>query len=240
MAVLDDKRTAGRGIVDVVEARLHRLGRQVSRQSYVAGERGFRALLSRMEKDRLRVAYIGGYHTEVGLLVRQAAEAKADLTVMANDPLMTSEFWAITGSAGNGTLFTFMPNPAGNANAASAVAGLKASGLPGEGYTLYACAAVQAWAEAVNRSGSSRLLDFWFIAGATVMSSVSRSTDFHATQHSPREVSRMMRRPQNVVAAMLASAFIFAAFAAFFALAAALAELPSAALPKVLRPMIDK
>jgi hypothetical protein len=49
-----------------------------------------------------------------------------------------------------------------------------------------------------------------------------------------------MRRPQNVVAAMLASAFIFAAFAAFFALAAALAELPSAALPKVLRPMIDK
>jgi branched-chain amino acid transport system substrate-binding protein len=84
----------------------------------------------------------------------QAAEAKADLTVMANDPLMTSEFWAITGSAGNGTLFTFMPNPAGNANAASAVAGLKASGLPGEGYTLYACAAVQAWAEAVNRSGS--------------------------------------------------------------------------------------
>ncbi|MHC2782463.1 branched-chain amino acid transport system substrate-binding protein [Bradyrhizobium liaoningense] len=152
--MLDDKRTAGRGIVDVVEARLHRLGRQVSRQSYVAGERGFRALLSRMEKDRLRVAYIGGYHTEVGLLVRQAAEAKADLTVMANDPLMTSEFWAITGSAGNGTLFTFMPNPAGNANAASAVAGLKASGLPGEGYTLYACAAVQAWAEAVNRSGS--------------------------------------------------------------------------------------
>ncbi|WP_369527195.1 branched-chain amino acid ABC transporter substrate-binding protein [Bradyrhizobium diazoefficiens] len=154
IAVLDDKSTAGRGIVDVVEARLHRLGRQVSRQSYVAGERGFRALLSRMKKDRLRVAYIGGYHTEVGLLVRQAAEAKADLTVMANDPLMTSEFWAITGSAGNGTLFTFMPNPAGNANAASAVAGLKASGLPGEGYTLYACAAVQAWAEAVNRSGS--------------------------------------------------------------------------------------
>ncbi|WP_258763174.1 branched-chain amino acid ABC transporter substrate-binding protein [Bradyrhizobium arachidis] len=113
IAVLDDKSTAGKGIADVVEARLHRLGRQVSRQSYVAGERNFRALLTRMKKDRVRVAYIGGYHTEVGLLVRQAAEAKADLTVMANDPLMTSEFWAITGSAGNGTLLTFMPPPLG-------------------------------------------------------------------------------------------------------------------------------
>jgi len=154
IAVIDDKSTAGKGIADVVEAQLHRLGRQVSRQSYVAGERDFRALVSRMKKDRVRVAYIGGYHTEIGLFVRQASDAKADFIVMANDPLMTSEFWAITGSAGNGTLFTFMPNPAGSAKAAGVVAGLKASGLSGEGYTLYAYAAVQAWAEAVNRSGS--------------------------------------------------------------------------------------
>nr|WP_249786799.1 branched-chain amino acid ABC transporter substrate-binding protein [Bradyrhizobium sp. NBAIM32] len=154
IAVLDDKSTAGKGIADVVEAQLHRFGRQVSRQSYVAGERDFRALVSRMKKDRVRVAYIGGYHTEIGLFVRQASDSKADFIVMANDPLMTSEFWAITGSAGNGTLFTFMPNPAGSAKAAGVVAGLKASGLSGEGYTLYAYAAVQAWAEAVNRSGS--------------------------------------------------------------------------------------
>ncbi|MDA9431833.1 ABC transporter [Bradyrhizobium sp. CCBAU 51627] len=154
IAVLDDKSTAGKGIADVVEARLHRFGRQVTRQSYVAGEKDFRALVSRMKKDRVRVAYIGGYHTEIGLFLRQASEAKADFRVMANDPLMTSEFWAITGSTGNDTLFTFMPDPAGNANAAGAVAGLKASSRSAEGYTLYAYAAVQAWAEAVYRSGS--------------------------------------------------------------------------------------
>ncbi|RXH36659.1 ABC transporter [Bradyrhizobium nanningense] len=154
IAVLDDKSTAGKGIADVVEAQLHRFGRQVSRQSYVAGERDFRALVSRMKKDRVRVAYIGGYHTEIGLFVRQAAEAKANFIVMANDPLMTSEFWAITGSAGNDTLFTFMAAPVLNASAAGAAALLKASGPSAEGYTLYAYAAVQAWAEAVNRSGS--------------------------------------------------------------------------------------
>ncbi|MDA9463089.1 branched-chain amino acid ABC transporter substrate-binding protein [Bradyrhizobium sp. CCBAU 53415] len=154
IAVLDDKSTAGKGIADVVEAQLHRFGERVIRQSYVAGEKDFRALVSRMKKDGVRVIYIGGYHTEIGLFVRQASEAGAGLIVMANDPLMTSEFWAITTSAGNGTLFTFMPDPAGNANAAGVVAGLKASNLSAEGYTLYAYAAVQAWAEAVNRSGS--------------------------------------------------------------------------------------
>jgi len=154
IAVLDDKSTAGKGIADVVEAQLRQFGEQVIRQSYVAGEKDYRALVSRMKKDRVRVAYIGGYHTEIGLFVRQASEARAALIVMANDPLMTSEFWAITGSAGTGTLFTFMPDPAANANAAGVVAELKASNLSAEGYTLYAYAAVQAWAEAVNRTGS--------------------------------------------------------------------------------------
>ncbi|WP_245471259.1 branched-chain amino acid ABC transporter substrate-binding protein [Bradyrhizobium genosp. SA-3] len=154
IAVLDDKSTAGKGIADVVQAQLQRFGEQVIRQSYVAGEKDYRALVSRMKKDRVRVVYIGGYHTEIGLFVRQASEAGAGLIVMANDPLMTSEFWAITSSAGNDTLFTFMPDPARNANAAGVVAGLQASNLSAEGYTLYAYAAVQAWAEAVNRTGS--------------------------------------------------------------------------------------
>ncbi|MDA9523361.1 ABC transporter [Bradyrhizobium sp. CCBAU 11434] len=154
IAVLDDKSTAGKGIADVVDAQLRKFGEQVIRRSYVAGEKDYRALVSRMKKDRVRVAYIGGYHTEIGLFVRQASEARAGLIVMANDPLMTSEFWAITGSAGNGTLFTFMPDPARNADAAGVVAELKASNLTAEGYTLYAYAAVQAWAEAVNRTGS--------------------------------------------------------------------------------------
>ncbi|WP_283811949.1 branched-chain amino acid ABC transporter substrate-binding protein [Bradyrhizobium nanningense] len=86
IAVLDDKSTAGKRIADVVEARLHRFGRQVTRQSYVAGEKDFRALVSRMKKDRVRVAYIGGYHTEIGLFLRQASEAKADFRVWRTIP----------------------------------------------------------------------------------------------------------------------------------------------------------
>ncbi|NEU94266.1 branched-chain amino acid ABC transporter substrate-binding protein [Bradyrhizobium sp. UFLA 03-164] len=154
IAVLDDKSTAGKGIADAVEAQLQGFGEHVIRQSYIAGEKDYTALISRLKKDRVRLAYIGGYHTEIGLIIRQASEAEAGFTVMANDPLMTSEFWGITSSAGNGTLFTFMPDIATSANAANAVAKLKASELSSEGYTLYAYAAVQAWAEAVKRAGS--------------------------------------------------------------------------------------
>ncbi|WP_271612327.1 hypothetical protein [Bradyrhizobium sp. CCBAU 21362] len=43
IAVFDDKSTAGKGIADVVEAQLKRFGEQVIRQSYVAGEKDYRA-----------------------------------------------------------------------------------------------------------------------------------------------------------------------------------------------------
>ncbi|MCC8954638.1 branched-chain amino acid ABC transporter substrate-binding protein [Bradyrhizobium sp. Pear77] len=154
IAVLDDKSTAGKGIADVVAGQLQRSGENVIRQSYVAGEKDYAALVSRMKKEAVRVAYIGGYHTEIGLIVRQTQVAGAGLIIMANDPLMTSEFWAITSSAGNGTLFAFMPDPAKNANTAGIAGRLNAANVSAEGYMLYAYAAVQAWAEAVKRAGS--------------------------------------------------------------------------------------
>lgn len=154
IAVLDDKSTAGKGIADVVESRLREAGKNVIRQSYAAGEKDYTALVSRMKRDGIQIAYIGGYYTEIGLIVRQAADAGAAFTIMANDPLMTYEFWAITSRAGNGTLFTFMPDATKNSQAADVVARLKASKLSAEGYTLYAYAAVQAWADAVKRAGS--------------------------------------------------------------------------------------
>ncbi|WP_027584067.1 branched-chain amino acid ABC transporter substrate-binding protein [Bradyrhizobium sp. Ai1a-2] len=154
IAVLDDKSTAGKSIADVVESRLQEAGENVIRLSYEAGEKDYTALVSRMKKDGIEIAYIGGYYTEIGLIVRQAAEAGAGFTIMANDTLMASEFWAITSTAGNGTLFTFMPDATKTPEAAEVVAKLRASSLSANGYALYAYAAVQAWADAVKRAGS--------------------------------------------------------------------------------------
>lgn len=51
---------------------------------------------------------------------------------------------------------------------------------------------------------------------------------------------QMMRHPHDLGAAMLACALVLAAFGAFFALAAALAELPDVDLLEELRPTMDK
>ncbi|WP_439406348.1 branched-chain amino acid ABC transporter substrate-binding protein [Bradyrhizobium sp. DASA03076] len=155
IAILDDKSTAGKGIADVVASRLNDAGLQpLMRQSYMAGEKDYTALVTRLKREAIQIAYIGGYYTEIGLIVRQAADAQAGFTVMANDPLMTGEFWAIASGAANGTLFTFMPDATKRPEAADVVARLKASSKSPEGYTLYTYAAVQAWADAVKRAGS--------------------------------------------------------------------------------------
>ncbi|WP_439373325.1 branched-chain amino acid ABC transporter substrate-binding protein [Bradyrhizobium sp. DASA03120] len=155
IAILDDKSTAGKGIADIVASRLQDAGlRDLMRQSYMAGEKDYTALVSRLKREGIQIAYVGGYYAEIGLIVRQAADAQAGLTVMANDPVMTGEFWAIANSAANGTLFTFMPDATKRPEAADVVARLKASKRSVEGYTLYAYAAVQVWADAVKRGGS--------------------------------------------------------------------------------------
>ncbi|MDH2348830.1 branched-chain amino acid ABC transporter substrate-binding protein [Bradyrhizobium sp. SSUT77] len=147
LAVLDDKSTAGKGIADIVESRLRAAGEDSVRQSYAAGETDYTALLSRLKREVIQLVYIVGYYNEIGLIVHQAAEAGARLTVIANDPLMTSDFLAITGEAANGTLFTFMLDPTKNAAGAAAVARLKASSLSAAG-------AMQAWADSVKRAGT--------------------------------------------------------------------------------------
>ncbi len=81
ITVLDDKSTAGKGIADVVAAQLLRSGEHAIRNSYVAGEKDYAALVSRMKKDGVWVAYIGGYHTEVGLIVRQASMRTGQIAI---------------------------------------------------------------------------------------------------------------------------------------------------------------
>ena len=63
-----------------------------------------------MKNANVGLIYVGGYHTEAGLILRQAKEQGMDVTLMGGDALVTNEFWQITGAAGQGTLMTFAPD----------------------------------------------------------------------------------------------------------------------------------
>jgi branched-chain amino acid transport system substrate-binding protein len=127
---------------------------EVLYEAYTAGEKDYSAVVSKLKAANVDVVYVGGYHTEAGLIVRQMREQGLKATLVSGDALVTQEFWQITGKAGEGTLMTFAPDPRKNPAAAEAVKKFKAKGVEPEGYVLYTYAAVQTWVQAATAAKS--------------------------------------------------------------------------------------
>jgi branched-chain amino acid transport system substrate-binding protein len=111
-------------------------------------------VIERLQAAAIDVVFIGGYHTEVGLIARAARDRGYPVQLVVGPSLATEEFGLIAGDAAEGTLFTFLANPRRNPEAAPVVERFRATGFEPEGYTLYAYAAVQVWAEAAEQVGT--------------------------------------------------------------------------------------
>jgi branched-chain amino acid transport system substrate-binding protein len=158
IAVLHDKTAYGKGLADETKKQLNKRGvKEAMYEAYTAGEKDYSALISKMKANGVGVFYVGGYHTEAGLMVRQARDQGYDVQLVSGDALVTDEFWKITGDAGRGTLMTFSPDPRKNPMAAPVVAKFRAQNYEPEGYTLYTYGAIQAWAQAVEKAGTTDL-----------------------------------------------------------------------------------
>ena len=156
IAFINDKTAYGKGLADATQAAFEAAGGKPALvESYTAGEKDYSALVSKLKAEGVGVLYVGGYHTEAGLMARQAKEQGMDLQIVSGDALVTDEYWAITGDAGEGTLMTFSPDPRGYESAAKVVEALESAGKTTEGYVLYTYAAIQAWADAVKTAGST-------------------------------------------------------------------------------------
>jgi branched-chain amino acid transport system substrate-binding protein len=156
IAILHDKTAYGKGLADETKKALNNMGvKEAMYEAYTAGEKDYSALVSKMKSNNVDVFYVGGYHTEAGLMVRQAREQGYGAQLVSGDALVTDEFWKITGEAGAGTLMTFSPDPRKNMTAAPVVKAFRDGGYEPEGYTLYTYGAIQAWAAAVENAKST-------------------------------------------------------------------------------------
>ncbi len=156
IAILHDKTAYGKGLADETKKALNASGITESLyEAYTAGEKDYSALVSKLKEGAIDVVYLGGYHTEAGLILRQAREQGLMAQLVSGDALVTEEFWSITGDAGQGTLFSFSPDPAKNPAAAAVVESFLADGYKPEGYTLYTYAAIQVFAQAAEAAGST-------------------------------------------------------------------------------------
>jgi branched-chain amino acid transport system substrate-binding protein len=168
IAIIDDKSPYGKGLADETRKALNAAGeKETLNESYTAGEKDYTALVSKMKDAGIEAVYVGGYHTEGGLILRQMREQGMSAQMVSGDAFNTEEFWTITGSAGEGMIFTFAPEPRNNPAAKEVVERFKAAGYDPEGYTLYEYAAIQAWAAGAAATGGSdgKKIAEWLRAG---------------------------------------------------------------------------
>ena len=156
IAILNDKSTYGKGLADETKKALNKAGvTEKMYESYNQGDKDFNAIVSRLKQQNIDLVYVGGYHTESGLIVRQMRDQGLKTILMAGDALADKEYASITGPAGAGTLFTFGPDPRKKPTAAAIVEKFKAKNIDPEGYTLYTYAAFQVWSQAAAKAGTT-------------------------------------------------------------------------------------
>ena len=156
IAVVDDKTAYGKGLADQFRSALNAKGiKEVMDESVTVGEKDYSPLVTRLKQAQVDILYYGGYHPEAGLIIRQMRDQGMSTILIGGDSLVTQEFWAITGNAGADTLLTFGPDPRLNPQNADLVKFFRDQHYEPEAYTLYTYAAIQVWAEAVAKAGTT-------------------------------------------------------------------------------------
>ena len=157
IAILHDGAVYGQGLAEETKKELNRRGvTETIFEAFTPDQANYSGLVAKLRDAGIKVAYIGGYHQEAALIVREARDGGYDLQLVAGDAMVTDSFWQIAGPAGEGTLFTFFPDARRNPAAREVVERFREGGIEPEGTTLYSYGAVQIWAEAAAKAGSAK------------------------------------------------------------------------------------
>ncbi|MGO8952995.1 MAG: branched-chain amino acid ABC transporter substrate-binding protein [Rhodomicrobium sp.] len=155
VAILNDKTAYGKGLADETKKAMNAAGKmEVFYDTITAGEKDYSAVVTKLKEAKIDLVYLGGYHTEAGLIIRQMRAQGMKTILMGGDALVSTELGQIAGPDVEGTLLTFSPDPRKNPAAAAVVKEYRAKNIDPEGYVLYAYAAVQAWKGAAEKAKS--------------------------------------------------------------------------------------
>jgi branched-chain amino acid transport system substrate-binding protein len=156
IAILNDGSVYGKGLTEETQRQLGKQGvAEVMYGELEVGLNDYSPLIAKLQAAGVQIVYFGGYYREAALLIRHAREQGYNLQLVSGDSIASEAFVQVTGEAGEGTIFTSFRDPSQNAGAASLIERFRSRGFEPEGYTLYSYGAVQAWAQAVTKSGSA-------------------------------------------------------------------------------------
>ena len=158
IAIVHDGSAYGQGLADETKKQLNQRGvTEAVYATFSPGQSDYSELISQLKNARSEVVYIGGYSPEAALILRQANDIGYRFQLISGDGAFTDAFWAIAGTAGEGTLVTFFPDPRGRPELRQLLDRFRTQGYEPDGNTLYGYAAVQSWAQSVAKAGTLEL-----------------------------------------------------------------------------------
>jgi branched-chain amino acid transport system substrate-binding protein len=155
IAILDDGTTWGVGVADGARRRLQERGvTAIVDETITPDEQEYSDVVSKMQGAGVEVLFLGGYHREAGLILRQARDRGYDLQLIANSAMALEDFPMIVGPELEGTVMVAVTDMRSSSQARDVVERFRAQGHEPAGVTLNAYAAVQVWAQAVEAAGA--------------------------------------------------------------------------------------
>ena len=158
IAILHDGSTYGEGLAKEARKQLRARGeRETIYDMYTPGAPHYRDLLARLRQERIDVLYVGGYGPDAGLILRTARKRGNHVQLIGGDGLGMDGFWSVAGEFGEHAIFSERPDVRDRPDAAALVERFRGRGLGTRTGGLGAYAAVQVWAQAVERAGTLEL-----------------------------------------------------------------------------------
>lgn len=155
VAVLHDKQTYGSGVATQVKDALAKQNVNVALfEGINVGDSDYSAIITKLKSAGVDLVYFGGYHPELGLLLRQSREQGLKVQFMGPEGTANQDLVAIAGPAIDGLLvtlpadFTKLP---GNESIVKAFKDAKRD--PDGAFQMPAYAAVQILADSINAVG---------------------------------------------------------------------------------------
>ncbi|MGB3289489.1 MAG: branched-chain amino acid ABC transporter substrate-binding protein [Burkholderiaceae bacterium] len=155
VAVLHDKQSYGQGIASAVKSELDKAGVKVAMfEGINAGDSDYSAVITKLKSSGADFVYYGGYHPEMGLLLRQGAEQGLKAKFMGPEGVGNPDINAIAGASVEGMLVTLPADFTKDASNAAIVKAFKDKKRdPSGAFQLTAYSAMTAIAEGIKGAG---------------------------------------------------------------------------------------
>lgn len=161
VAIVHDKQQYGEGIATAVRDTLKDKGVEIAMfEGVTAGDKDFSSLITKLKQADVEYVYFGGYHPELGLILRQARQANLDATFMGPEGVGNNDINTIAGDASEGLLVTLPPSFDEKEENQELVKAFEAKNEDPSGpFVLTSYAAVQLIAEGIEAADSKDPFD---------------------------------------------------------------------------------